>query len=139
MPRPKKCRRVCCMPVNQSFGPLDGGADERRSIIMTVDEFETIRLIDLEGLSQEDCSVRMGVARTTVQAIYNSARVKLAESLVGGVRLTIGGGDYVLYGGGSCGCGHCHGKRRRCPDRPCERGADAPDITADHQIESEEK
>ena len=141
MPRPKKCRRVCCMPVNMSFGPLDGGSEERRSIVMTIDEYETIRLIDLEGLNQEDCSQRMGVARTTVQAIYTSARAKLAESLVGGVRLTISGGDYVLSGSESCGCscGHCHGKRHHFPDRPCEKGADAPCITADHPIESEDK
>lgn len=135
MPRPKKCRRVCCMPVNLSFGPLDGRTEECRSIVMSIDEYETIRLIDLEGLSQEDCSQRMGVARTTVQAIYNIARIKLAESLVGGLRLTIGGGDYILCGSEpcGCGCGHCHGKRQNC-----EKGAEVSRITTNHQNESEE-
>lgn len=111
MPRPRKWRRVCCMPNSQSFGPLDGQAGAR--IVMGIDEFETIRLIDLEGLSQEECAQRMGVARTTAQAIYSSARAKLAECLVKGMELSINGGDYILCDGESrgCGCGRCH---RRC-------------------------
>jgi len=114
MPRPRKCRRVCCMPRNQNFGPLEHSPYERRIIQMTVDEFETIRLIDLEGLSQEECSKQMEIARTTAQAIYNSARVKLAECVVNGANLSISGGDYVLCSDepGSCGCGHC--RKRRC-------------------------
>ena len=80
---------------------------------MTVDEYETIRLIDLEGLSQEECANLMGVARTTAQAIYNSARVKIAECLVNGLTLHITGGDYVVCGEETCGCGcgHCHKKK----------------------------
>ena len=114
MPRPKKCRRVCCMPGNRNFGPLGNGGAERKLVVMTVDEFETIRLIDLERLSQEECAERMNVARTTAQAIYNSARMKLAEVLVNGMELSINGGDYVLCDGehSGCGCGHCH--KRRC-------------------------
>lgn len=96
MPRPKKCRRVCCLPDNSKFGPLDVENDENNHIIMAVDEYETIRLIDFEGLNQEECSLRMNVARTTVQAIYNNARKKLAEFLVNGKVLHIAGGEYQL-------------------------------------------
>ncbi len=102
------------MPGNRTFGPLGNGNPEQKPIVMTVDEFETIRLIDLERLSQEECAERMNVARTTAQAIYNSARIKLAEALVNGMELFINGGDYVLCDGeySGCGCGHCH--KRRC-------------------------
>lgn len=117
MPRPSKCRRVCCMPGNRSFGPLDGPPG-RKTTEMTVDEFETIRLIDLDGLTQEACAERMGVSRTTTQAIYNSARVKLAECLVNGKVLLIGGGNYILCDGDEarCGCGHC--RKRRQAEHP---------------------
>jgi predicted DNA-binding protein (UPF0251 family) len=100
------------MPERRSFGPLDGGCGQHAPVGMTVDEYETIRLIDLAGLSQEDCARFMGVARTTVQTIYNSAREKLAECLVRGRTLNIGGGSYVLCGSESCACGHC--QRNRC-------------------------
>ena len=76
---------------------------------MTIDEYETIRLIDLEGLSQEQCAEQMHVARTTVQMIYTSARRKLAQSLISGFPLSIGGGEYCLCEGRSscCKCSSC--------------------------------
>ncbi|MDP4151962.1 MAG: DUF134 domain-containing protein [Bacillota bacterium] len=114
MARPKKWRRVCCMPMSQSFGPLETEVRDRNIILMTVDEYESIRLIDLEGMTQEECAEVMTVARTTAQAIYNSARKKLAEALVNGKELHINGGDFVICNGEppGCGCNHCH--KRRC-------------------------
>ena len=106
MARPKKCRRVCHFPQNLSFSP-DEAKEGTAEIILTVDEYETIRLIDKEGFSQETCSEMMGVARTTVQQIYASARKKLADMLVDGLRLRIEGGDFRLCDGISCSCGGC--------------------------------
>ena len=90
MPRPSRCRRIERLPVYRSFSPDDAAADE--SVYMTVDEFETFRLLDNEGLTQEECAVRMNIARTTVTAIYDSARKKVADALVNGKRLLITGG-----------------------------------------------
>lgn len=121
MPRPRKWRRVCCLPKNAQFGPMGGTGDSEDLVIMQVDEYETIRLIDLEGLTQEECAGRMNVARTTVQGIYDSARKKLADSLVRGKGLLIEGGEYILCGGleETCGCGGRH--RHRCGGkRNCE-------------------
>src|SRR5665648_87486 len=87
------------MPVCARFGPLDLINGENNYVVMTVDEYETIRLIDLEGLTQEECSNQMNVARTTVQSIYENARKKLSDSLVNGKILSIEGGEYKICDG----------------------------------------
>ena len=114
MPRPRKCRRVCCLPWNASFGPVEERATEG-TIVMSVDEYETIRLIDLMGFTQEECAAQMNVARTTVQGIYNDARKKLADVLVNAKGLVIRGGDYTLCESKeeACGCGGCHRHRNQ--------------------------
>ena len=53
MPRPRKSRKVCHFPESLSFQPENPGGEP---VCLTVDEYETIRLIDLEGYSQEQCS-----------------------------------------------------------------------------------
>ena len=103
MPRPRKCRRVCHFPENLSFSPAEGA--DAPAVILTVEEYEAIRLIDREGLSQEECCRLMGVARTTVQQIYADARRKIARMLVEGLPLRIGGGDYALCDGRRADCG----------------------------------
>lgn len=95
MPRPCKRRRICARPDCERFGPV-GGKAQGEGITMTLDEFECIRLMDLEHLTQEQCASQMKVARTTVQAIYSSAREKLAQCLVQGRELLIAGGNYTL-------------------------------------------
>ena len=106
LPRPRKSRRICSHPRCTSFSPPSGGGQD---VIMTIDEYEVIRLIDLEGLTQEQCADQMDVARTTVQAIYANARKKLAQCIVLGNRLTIGGGDirFCEHRGQDCGRGCC--------------------------------
>ena len=95
------------MPQNSRFGPVNGGCSEE--IAMTVDEYEALRLIDLAGYTQEECAAQMGVARTTVQGVYNDARRKVAESLVTGKVLVIAGGEYDLCDGAARPCGKkCH-------------------------------
>lgn len=120
MARPRKWRKVCCLPDNDAFGPMGRMINSENVIIMSVDEYETIRLIDLESYTQEECALQMGVARTTVQGIYNDARKKIADSLVNGKILRISGGDYHLCDGnshtvngqsGPCGCGGCQGRK----------------------------
>ncbi len=90
MPRPLRCRRIEYLPVYRSFSPDDISTEE--IVRMTVDEYEALRLLDDEGLTQETCAVRMNIARTTVTAIYDSARKRVADALVHGKRLLITGG-----------------------------------------------
>jgi len=111
MPRPRKFRNVCHFPGTLIFAP-EGAREGLEPVILTVDEYETLRLIDREGLSQEEAGERMKVARTTVQLIYTAARKKLADMLVEGRPLQIQGGDYRLCNGAaSCGQNACFKRR----------------------------
>lgn len=115
MPRPRKCRKVCGLPDTIEFQPVNR-ENEKYPVILTIDEYETIRLIDKEGMSQEECSAQMEVARTTVQQIYTSARKKIADTLVDGRPLKITGGHYKICNGEihTCKYGRC------CKHKPCE-------------------
>lgn len=104
MPRPRKFRNVCHFPRNLRFLPEENG-EKKPPVVLSVDEYETLRLIDREGFSQEECGERMNVARTTVQLIYTSARKKLADMLVEGRELRIEGGEYRLCNGNVASCG----------------------------------
>lgn len=105
MPRPIKYRKVCHFPKTLGFYP-DCDTDTDTMIILTVDEYEVIRLIDKEGMTQKECSEFMQIARTTVQRIYENARKKLAWALVDGLELRIEGGDFCLCDGRDFNCGH---------------------------------
>ena len=111
MPRPTKCRRICAVPKLDEFGPLHL-QKEQEPVVLSVDEYEVIRLIDSLEMNQEECAAQMEVARTTVQAIYTSARRKIADALVNGRLLKIVGGHYRVCPPPRECC------RRRCP-QPC--------------------
>ena len=106
MPRPQRCRRVCREPEYLSFRPdegLEGG-----EVRLNIDEYEVLRLVDYERLTHAQCAAQMDISRTTVTEIYDSARQKIADSLVNGKHLIIEGGNYRLCDGSAgdvCGCG----------------------------------
>ncbi len=116
MARPQRPRRVCEEPAYDSFSP--DGIMSGEPIALTVDEYETIRLVDLEKKTHEECAALMDVSRTTVTGIYENARQKIAECLVNGRKLLISGGRYRLCDGGA---GHCQKncrQRRRSVGEP---------------------
>lgn len=108
MPRPTRCRRICKEPLYDSFVP-ENGCEDRSAVELSVDEFETIRLIDLEKFTHEQCAEQMDISRTTVTELYESARFKVADSLINGKRLVIKGGNYRLCDGNV----HCCTSRRK--------------------------
>lgn len=95
MPRPQKSRRICCYPDFWSFAPDQDMAND--TVVLSLDEFETIRQIDFYSKTQEQCAVEMNVARTTITAIYESARHKIATALIeGNMQLD---GELFLFSG----------------------------------------
>ena len=125
MARPTKRRNVCRLPRNCEYGPLDANLETEEAVNLTVDEYETIRLIDHMGMMQEECADRMGVARTTVQDIYSKARKKMAKSLVEGIPLEIRGGSYKV-------CEHSNDCHRR---KTCRRNRGLSNLTVQEKKE----
>ncbi|MBR4462942.1 MAG: DUF134 domain-containing protein [Erysipelotrichaceae bacterium] len=95
MARPCRQRRIKHFPDYWTFSVADN-ENRQEEIIMSLDEYETIRLIDHEGKTQVECALSMDVARTTVTAIYDSARKKLSRMIVEGNPVRISGGIYRL-------------------------------------------
>jgi uncharacterized protein len=93
MPRPPKCRRISFMPHILYFKPAGIPVRELEEVSLTLDELESIRLADLEGLYQEDAAGQMNVSRQTFANILVSAHRKIAESLINGKALRIEGGN----------------------------------------------
>ena len=96
MPRLPKCRKIRVFPDYYSFVPENIEEQELETITLTLDEYEAVKLLDAEGMNQEECAQSMGVARTTITAMYESARKKIAVALVEGKRIRISGGNVEM-------------------------------------------
>ncbi len=116
MPRPSRCRRVCCEPDIRGFAPDKCCVAD--PVVLLVEEYECVRLIDLKKRTHDQCARQMQISRTTVTEIYEKARFKIADALINGKRLVIDGGNYRVCQESDC-CG-CAG---RCPRRSPARSA----------------
>jgi predicted DNA-binding protein (UPF0251 family) len=96
MPRPYNFRRVCHLPQSSYYKPRGVPLSALQHVNLTIDEFEAVRLADLEGLYQEDAAQKMNVSRQTFGRIVDSAHKKIADVLVNGKALSIEGGPYQL-------------------------------------------
>lgn len=92
MPRPFCSRIVAGTPAASIFKPSGVPISELEQIVMTLDEFEALRLADLDGLYQEQAAEKMKISRPTFSRIVDSARRKVADALVHGKALRIEGG-----------------------------------------------
>lgn len=102
MPRPFCCRRIAGRPAAPVFKPAGIPLRDIDEVVMTLDEFEALRLADLEGLYQEEAAQRMGVSRPTLGRILVSARGKVADVLVHGKALRVEGGPVQTAGRRCC-------------------------------------
>lgn len=109
MSRPFKCRRICEEPKFNSFAPL--GVENAEKCMISVDEYEAVRLIDIEKKTHQQCAELMGVSRVTVTDIYEKARFKIADSIVNGKILCITGGNYRI----------CEGSVNKCCGKRCKK------------------
>ncbi|SRR6266545_2183502 len=105
MARPLSPRSIVGRPVATLFKP--GGVPALSQIRMTLDEFEAVRLADLEALHQEEGARRMGVSRQTFGRVLAAAHRKVAQALVLGHSLRIEGGTVSADTRRRARCPHC--------------------------------
>jgi len=96
MPRPPKCRRVAFIPDTTYFKPAGIPMRVLEEIVLSLEEAEAVRLKDIEGLEQEEGARRMNVSRPTFQRVLASARQKVADALLHGKAIRIGGGNFEM-------------------------------------------
>ena len=115
MSRPKRLRRLTFSPPAHSFHPANGERCliQQEIIILTMDEFEALRLADLECHSQEEAAKKMGISRATFGRIVESGRSKVAKALVYGYRLEISGGAFMFGRGKHLQCPRCRRRQSR--------------------------
>ena len=90
------CRRVAFNPDITYFKPIGIPMKVLEEVVVQVDEFEAVRLKDLEGLEQEECAKRMNISQPTFHRLVTSARGKIAHALVNGKAIRIEGGTYKV-------------------------------------------
>ena len=96
MPRPVKCRRVALIPGVNYFKPAGVPLRVLDEVYLSVEEVEAIRLKDIEGLEQEECANKMNISRATLQRVLGAARQKIADALLNGKAIRIGGGNFEM-------------------------------------------
>lgn len=112
MPRPTICRMITEMPQCLAFKPAGIPLEDLEKIILTLDEFEAMRLADFDDLYQEEAANKMGVSRPTFGNIIKSARKKIAEAMITGKAIIIEGGDIALI---NKKCERCRKNKESCP------------------------
>lgn len=129
MPRPRISRRVGFKPNVNYFKPAGIRLAELEDSVLTVDEFEAIRLNDLLGLDQNECAKRMNISQPTFYRLVSSARKRIADALINGKAIRIKGGNYNMvqrgrgmgFGGPAinCVCPKCSFKEQKVRGAPC--------------------
>lgn len=115
MARPITKRKVGFFPENYHFTPDIQCVEDKKEVILSHSELESIRLADLKGLDQEASAKSMGISRGTFQRILSSARHTIAEAIVYGREIRISGGEYSLN--------NCYAYCKKCKhtwQAPCD-------------------
>lgn len=107
MPRPKQCRKIGSPPLMIGFKPFGVPRSEIEEIVLQYDEYEAIKLLDYEGMLQEQAAEKMNVSRPTLTRIYENARKTIAKAFVEGKMIVIEGGN-VDFGREWYRCRKCH-------------------------------
>ncbi len=117
MPRPRKCRRIGHQPPVTFYKPQGVPLGQLKGVVLTMEGLEALRLVDAEGLSQEEAAVRMEVSRPTVCRILGEARAVVARALANGWAIRIENPEDREGAEGGGGGGRCRRRGGGCSGR----------------------
>ncbi len=106
MPRPEKERIVNSPPLFNSFKPTGLARTNLKTITLSLDEFEAVRLADYSGLDHAEAARMMEISRSTFTRLIEKARRKVAEFIIDGAELKIDGGN-IHFRGNIIKCNSC--------------------------------
>lgn len=112
MPRPRHTRRVSNVPDVTYFKPAGVPMSRLQVIVLTVEEFEALRLKDFLERNQKDAAEEMDISQPTFHRLVKVARQKIAEAIVRGKSIKIEGGNYHVDENKQSGFGYGGGRRR---------------------------
>ena len=110
MPRPRICRRISFMPEVTYFKPAGVTMAKLDETILTIDEYEVVRLIDFEGVEQNKASKKMKISQPTLSRLLKSARKKISDAIINGKAIKIQGGTYKMVNQKGRGLGQGRGR-----------------------------
>ncbi len=96
MPRPRSCRRISFEPNTTYFKPAGIPKRQLEQVTLTLEEFESVRLNDLEEMDQKEAAEKMNVSQPTFHRMVLQARKKISDALVNGKAIRIEGGNYQV-------------------------------------------
>jgi uncharacterized protein len=112
MSRPPTEKKIGCHPGRRVFRPAGIPLKKSEIIQVSLDEFEAIRLADVEGMRHEDAAEKMGTSRPTLNRILNSARKKVGTALTESRPIVVEGGNVMVEQIPDTGCRKCDVKFR---------------------------
>jgi predicted DNA-binding protein (UPF0251 family) len=115
--RPRVQRRMDIEEPLRCYAPQCNTVEGEQTVTILQEELELLKLVDLNGLAQEEASAVMGVSRRTVWKDLHEARRKVADALIHGKRIEIAGCEQRIEGRCPRKTGYCTGSG----ERPCHR------------------
>ena len=90
--RPRKILNPPCIKGFKPYGLSQDVTTSNKSVNLLMEEYESLRLCDYDGLNHHEASLMMDVSRPTFTRIYAAALQKIATAFVEGRQIAIEGG-----------------------------------------------
>ncbi len=89
MPRPRSLKRICFCPTTTYFKPRGVPLNKIKTIELTKEEVEVLRLKNIEGLDQIQCAKKMKTSQSTIQRILQISYKKISIAIIKGMAIKI--------------------------------------------------